>query len=135
MSAVRDWVKKALTDLCPNSGTMITSNGQTALFREWTVWDQISLGEQWAGELQYVHANGKPLAVTTTCSAFLGQLVKKIRKAGGQSLKTFQSFNLPIAGGPAWHWYPDGDLKPQSGDMFQIGIRGGMINTSASFSK
>jgi hypothetical protein len=127
MSAVRSWVTKKLTELFPNSGTIITSNGQTAVFREWTGWDQISLGEQWAQELQYVDKNGKPLAVTTTCNAFLGQLVNKTRMAGGQAIQNFKSFNLPAAGGAAWHWYPDGDLKPQAGDLFQIGTRGGMF--------
>jgi hypothetical protein len=126
MSAVRDWIVSKLTTLFPNSGTVITSNGQTALFREWTGWDQTSLGEQWASELQYVDSKSNPKAVTTTCNAFLGMVVAKTRIAGGQAQKTFQSFNLPVAGGPAWHWYPDGDLKPKAGDFFQIGTRGGM---------
>lgn len=125
MSELRTWVVDQLTTLLPNNDTVIASNSQTTLFREWTGWDHVSLKAQWAGELQYCDANGNPKAITTTCNAFISMLVNKIRIAGGQTITPFQSFNLPVAGQSAWYWYPDENWVPEAGDLFQLGTRGG----------
>jgi hypothetical protein len=119
LSPVRLWVRQQLNDLIPTQGGSIRSDTNGALFQQWTGWTQAGLAAQWEAE-----KGGK--AVTTSCNAFLGTLVNKIRTAGGLAIKTFHSFDLPKAGGTAWYWNPTPEKTPQPGDFFQIGTRGGM---------
>lgn len=115
-SPLRLWVHDQLTKLFPNTGVVITSNGQGELFTEWTGMSQDGLTEQWEKEKGGI-------AVTTSCNSFLSTLVNKIRTAGGLAGGTFQSFDLPVAGGAAWHWYPEAGRRPKSGDFFEMGLR------------
>jgi hypothetical protein len=118
LSPVRQWVQSQLKQLIPNNEGTIRSDTNGALFEKWTGWTNIGLKEQWASEA----GTG---AVTTSCNAFLGRLVFKIREAGGLATgASFHSFNLPKAGGPAWHWAGDQNQQPQPGDFFQIGTPG-----------
>lgn len=68
----------------------------------------------------------KNVGVTTTCNAFLGVVVRKALTEGGLARRYFHSFDLPVAGGTAWNWYPTPGKSPKAGDFFQIGKRGGM---------
>jgi hypothetical protein len=68
----------------------------------------------------------KSVGTTTTCNAFLGVVVRKALAAGGLAERNFHSFDLPIAGGSAWSWYPAQGKSPKAGDFFQTGKRGGM---------
>jgi hypothetical protein len=118
LSPVRKWIKWKLTQLLPSNNSVIYSHTNEALFKEWTGMTHIGLKEQWASEA----GTG---AVTTSCNAFLGKVVYRIREAGGLATNApFQSFNLPKAGGKAWHWIGDPNQRPQPGDMFQIGKAG-----------
>ena len=118
LSPVRRWVQKQLNQLIPNNEGTIRSDTNGAQFQAWTNWSQDGLKKQWEAE----KGSG---AVTTSCNAFLGVLVSKIRTAGGLSAGApFQSFNLPKAGGQAFHWAGDASQQPQPGDFFQIGTPG-----------
>jgi hypothetical protein len=118
LSPVRKWIQKKLTDLLPSNSSVIYSHTNAALFTEWTGMTHMGLKETWALEA----GTG---ATTTSCNAFLGMLVRKIREAGGLPVdRPFPSFHLPKAGGPAWHWAGDQTQDPQSGDFFQIGTPG-----------
>jgi hypothetical protein len=118
LSPLRKWIKKELTALLPSNSSVIYSHTNAALFEKWTGMTDIGLKTQWALEA----GTG---AVTTSCNAFLGRLVAKIREAGGLPINApFHSFHLPKAGGPAWHWAGDNSQRPQAGDFFQIGKPG-----------
>ena len=80
-----------------------------------------------SGTQRYNPASFVKLSVgtTTTCNAFLGVVVRKTRAVGGLAQRSFSSFDLPKAGGPAWNWYPTSGKSPQPGDFYQAGKRGG----------
>lgn len=80
-----------------------------------------------SGTQKYNPASFVKLTVgtTTTCNAFLGVVVRKTRHVGGLAQRSFSSFDLPKAGGPAWNWYPTSGKYPQPGDFYQAGKRGG----------
>jgi hypothetical protein len=118
LSPVRKWIQKELTELLPSNSSVIYSHNNAALFTKWTGMTHLGLKETWASEA----GTG---ATTTSCNAFLGRVVSRIREAGGLSASApFPSFHLPKAGGNAWHWVGDTNQRPQPGDMFQIGTPG-----------
>lgn len=116
---IRKWLLGELNASFP-PGTVIQSNTNEAVFKQWTNMGHFELVEGWTNDLQY----GKPLI--TTCNAFLDVLTRKIRTAGGLSAgKRFYSFMLP-QNSPGWHWFPEPGRRPKPGDFFGIGQRGGM---------
>lgn len=118
LSPVRKWIQSQLKELLPTNSSVIYSHTNGALFEKWTGWTHLGLKEQWASEA----GTG---AVTTSCNAFLGRVVYRVREAGGLPLNApFPSFHLPKAGGSAWHWAGDSTQRPQPGDFFQIGTPG-----------
>lgn len=65
----------------------------------------------------------KAVGTTTTCNAFLGVVVEKVRAAGGLAKTQFPSFDLPKAGGAAWSFYPQPERSPKPGDFYELGKR------------
>jgi hypothetical protein len=118
-SDLRIWLNRLLTNLFSQNNGVITSKHHGALFTKWTGSSQTSLERTWENERK-IRATGKFAGTTTTCNAFLGRVVNKIRLAGGLPIKSFSSFDLPKAGGPAWYKYPNEKHTPQPGDFFQL---------------
>jgi hypothetical protein len=123
LSPLRQWVQGQLFALFLMHGKEIRSDQKAQVFTDWTGATQSWLQQQWATERQDL-VNGKMRAVTTTCNSFLNVMVNKIRRAGGLANSVFPSFDLPKAGGAAWHWQGESSL-PKPGDFYQIGTRGG----------
>lgn len=147
LSPLRQWVCQQLAVAIPNNQYVIASNDAKTkeFFKIWTGYTQEDLETKWKAEgftktntngLVYTRAGGGP--VTTSCEAFVGKVVKKIKEAGyakgmPPGRKPFGTFDLagigPTGKGaattPGWNWYwlKSSDNYPRPGDIFQTGTK------------
>src|SRR5437773_4595133 len=111
-SPIRWWIYQTLQELFPNSGTVIDSINNKQKFLQWTGVDQKYMEDQWAAGSRF-----------TSCTSFLSILASKISAAGGVAGGKLRPFQMYIH--PGWHWFGEEDTRPQSGDFYMLGVRGG----------
>ena len=147
LSPLRQWVCQQLAIAVPNNQYVIVSNAEKTkeFFKVWTGYTQEDLETKWKAEgftrtntggSVYTRKGGG--AVTTSCEAFVGKVVKKIKEAGfakgmPPGRKPFGTFDLaglgPYGKGAAttpgwtWYWLKSSNNYPRPGDIFQAGTK------------
>ena len=147
LSPLRQWVCRQLATAVPNNQYVLASNVETTkeFFKIWTGYTQEDLETKWKAEgftktntagSVYTRKGGG--AVTTSCEAFVGKVVKKIKEAGfargmPAARKPFGTFDLAglgpygkgVATTPGWTWYwlKSSNNYPKPGDIFQAGTK------------
>jgi hypothetical protein len=147
LSPLRQWVCRQLAIAVPNTQYVIASNDAKTqeFFKVWTGYTQKDLEKIWEDQgFKRTNKNGRVYtrdgggAVTTSCEAFIGKVVNKIKGAGfakgmPPGRKPFRTLDIaglgPFGKGaattPGWNWYwlKSGDKHPRPGDIFLAGTR------------
>jgi hypothetical protein len=150
LSPRRQWICTQLAKVLPNNVIKIASNDPKSkvFFKEWTGQSQEGLEAAWRREGfkpavtsedkkkgVWIRSGGG--ATTTSCEGLITSVISKLTAAGfGKPIRgKMSSFNLagceaPSGKEPAqttvgWHWWRDRTptLRPQPGDLFQIGTQ------------